>query len=165
MCVLGGKAPLQSLHRPVLLELPQRTGAELRPRPIVQLQQPRPQLRVVPAQLPQLVDLLEWAAPAGGTAVNLIKAAEIKAPVIADLQGLRLRDAPFDERIPLVRILFAAYRFICGDADVMERVLLPFEPVDLLIHKMGLELAGTPAHPDTRPAISKTGDAEPLGCA
>ena len=112
MCVRGGKAPLQPLHRPVLFELPQRAGAELHPRPVVQFQQPRPQLRVMFAQLPQLAYPLERAAPAGGAAVNPIEAAKVKAPVIADLQGFRLRDAPFDKGVSFVCILLAAYRFI-----------------------------------------------------
>mgnify|MGYP007025230850 CR=1 FL=1 len=49
--ILFGKAFLQALHRPILLELSQGTGPELRPCPIVHIQQPRPELRVVVPKL------------------------------------------------------------------------------------------------------------------
>ena len=111
-----------------------------------------PQLRVMLSQLPQLVDTLEWAAPAGRTVVYLIQPAEVKAPVIASLECLRLRDAPFHEGIPLV---LAAPRFIGGDADVVDRAQLAFEPVDLLGDEVRFELPGTPADADSRPAVER----------
>lgn len=55
---LAGEAFLQSLYTPIFLELPQGTGAEHSPRPVVQFPQPRPQLRVVGPQFPQLVNPL-----------------------------------------------------------------------------------------------------------
>ncbi|CAN3968566.1 50S ribosomal protein L17, partial [Dysosmobacter welbionis] len=102
LAVLLGKPRIQPLYAPILLELSQRAGAELRQRTVIQLQQLFPQLRVMLSQLPQLVDTLERTAPAGRTVVNLIQPAEVKATVVTGLERLRLRDAPFHEGIPLV---------------------------------------------------------------
>ena len=157
MAVFLGKPRIQPLHAPVLLELSQRAGAELRQRTAIQLQQLFPQLRVVFSQLPQLVDALERAAPAGRTVVDLIQPAEVKAPVIAGLKRLRLRNAPLYKGIPLV---LAAPRFIGGDADVVDRAQLAFEPVDLLGDEVRFELSGTPADADTRPAVAVGRDAQ-----
>ena len=125
MAVLLGKPRIQPLYAPVLLELSQRAGAELRQRTAIQLQQLFPQLRVMLSQLPQLVDTLERAAPAGRTVVNLIQSAEVKATVVTGLERLRLRDAPFHEGIPLI---LAAPRFIGGDTDIVDRAQLAFVP-------------------------------------
>ena len=151
MTVLLGKSLVQPLHAPVLLELPQRAGAELRQRTAIQLQQLFPQLRVMLSQLPQLVDTLERAAPAGRTVVNLIQSAEVKATVVTGLERLLLRDAPFHEGIPLI---LAAPRFIGGDTDIVDRAQLSFEPVDLLGDEVRFELPGTPADADSRPAVA-----------
>ena len=148
---------IQPLHAPVLLELSQRAGAELRQRTAIQLHQLFPQLRVVFSQLPQLVDTLERAAPAGRTVVDLIQPAEVKATVIAGLERLHLRNAPLHKGIPLV---LAALRFIGGDTDIADRAQLAFEPVDLLGDKVRFELPGTPADTDTRPAVAVGQDAQ-----
>ena len=157
MAVLLGKPRIQPLYAPVLLELSQRAGAELRQRTAIQLQQLFPQLRVMLSQLPQLADALERAAPAGRTVVYLIQPAEVKATVVTGLERLRLRDAPFHEGIPLI---LAAPRFIGGDADIVDRAQLAFEPVDLLGDKVRFELPGTPADTDSRPAVAVGRDAQ-----
>ena len=56
---LTGKAFLQSFHAPILFELAQGTGTELRPRPVIHIPQPLPQLRVVGPKFPQLVNALQ----------------------------------------------------------------------------------------------------------
>lgn len=109
------------------------------------------------SQLPQLVDTLERAAPAGRTVVNLIQSAEVKATVVTGLERLRLRDAPFHEGIPLI---LAAPRFIGGDTDIVDRAQLAFEPVDLLGDEVRFELPGTPADADSRPAVAVGRDAQ-----
>ena len=53
-----------------------------------------------------------------------------------------------------MRIVFAAVGFIGGDADMVQGVLLFFQPVGLLGNQMGFKLAGTPAHPHPRPTIA-----------
>ena len=83
--------------------------------------------------------------------VNLIQPTEIKAAIITGLKRLRLRDAPLHEWIPLA---LAAPRFIGGDADIMQRAQLTFEPIDLLGDEVGFELPGTPADTDTRPTVA-----------
>ena len=89
--------------------------------------------------------------------VNLIQPAEVKATVVAGLERLRLRNAPLHEGIPLV---LAAPRFIGGDADVVDRAQLAFEPVDLLGDEVRFELPGTPADADSRPAVAVGRDAQ-----
>ena len=59
--------------------------------------------------------------------------------------------------IPLV---LAAPRFIGGDADVVDRAQLAFEPVDLLGDEVRFELPGTPADADSRPAVAVGRDAQ-----
>ncbi|MFG6331180.1 MAG: hypothetical protein K1W28_05035 [Lachnospiraceae bacterium] len=76
--ILAGKAFFQPRHAPILLELPQGTGAEHGPRPVVHVQQPRPQFRVVVAELSQLVNALEGTAPARSAVVYLIQPAPSK---------------------------------------------------------------------------------------
>ena len=82
--------------------------------------------------------------------INLIEAVPVKAPVIADFQCLGLGDAPFHKGINLI---LNAGRFVCRDANIVQGVLFLFQPVDLFGDQMGLELAGTPAHTNTRPAV------------
>ena len=53
-----------------------------------------------------------------------------------------------------MRIVFAAVGFIGGDADMVQGVLLFFQPVGLLGNQMGFKLAGTPANFDPRPAVA-----------
>ena len=89
--------------------------------------------------------------------VDLIQPAEVEAAIITGLERLRLRDAPLHEGIPLV---LATPRFIGGDADIMQRAQLTFEPIDLLGDEMGFELTGTPADADTRPAVAVGWDAQ-----
>ena len=156
--VLTGKPFLQPRHAPVLFELSQRAGAELCPRTLIQIQQPRPQLRVMMPQVPQLPDPLEGAAPARGAAVDTVQAAEVKAPVIADLQRLDLGDAPVYQGV--VKVL-APMGLVCRDAYILLKLMRSLEPVDLLVDKVGFELAGTPADPDTRPAVAVGRDAQP----
>ena len=83
--------------------------------------------------------------------VNLVQTAEVKTTVIAGLQRLGLGDAPVYKGVLLV---FTAPCFIGGDTDIMQSAQLAFEPVDLLADQVGFELPGTPAHPDSRPAVT-----------
>ena len=53
-----------------------------------------------------------------------------------------------------MRIVFAAVGFIGGNADMVQGILLFFQPVDLFCDKVGFELAGTPAHPHPGPTIA-----------
>lgn len=121
---LTGKAFLQPFHAPILLELPQRAGAEHGPRLIVHIPQPRPQLRVMDSQLPQFVNPLQRAAPAGGAAVNLVQPAKIKAPAITNLQRLGFGDFPLYQGIAVLRIVFTAVGFIGGDANMVQGIPL-----------------------------------------
>ena len=89
--------------------------------------------------------------------VYLIQPAEVKATVVTGLERLCLRDAPFHEGIPLI---LAAPRFIGGDADIMQRAQLAFEPVDFLGDEVGFEQPGTPADADSRPAVAVGRDAQ-----
>ena len=59
-------------------------------------------------------------------------------------------------------VVFTAFGFIGGNTDIVECAGGMLEVVDLFADKVRFELAGTPAHPDSRPAVSKTGDAEAL---
>ena len=56
---LTGKAFLQPFHAPILLKLPQGAGAEHFPRPVIHIQQPRPQFRVVAAKVTQIFNPLQ----------------------------------------------------------------------------------------------------------
>ena len=116
---LTGKAFLQPLHAPILLELSQGTRAIHSPCPVVHLPQPRPQLRVVGTQFPQLVNALEGTAPAGGTAVNLIQSPEIKSSIIANLQRLGFGDPPLYQGIAILRIVLTAVGLISSNADMV----------------------------------------------
>jgi len=89
---------------------------ELRDGPLVHLLELCPQFRVVAAQLFQFPDPLKGAAPAGTAVVYPIQPAPIKAPVIADFQGLRLRDAPLHQRI---FVILDALRLVGGDAQII----------------------------------------------
>lgn len=97
--VLARKPLFQPFHAPIFLKLPQRAGAELCPGTVVQIPQARPKLRVMVPQLPQLVYALKGTAPAGRPVINTVQPAKVKAPVIANLQGLGLRDPPFHKGV------------------------------------------------------------------
>ena len=51
--------------------------------------------------------------------VYFIQSAPIVAPVIADLEGLGLGDAPLHQGIAVVGVRLTAVGFISGDADKM----------------------------------------------
>ena len=86
--------------------------------------------------------------------INLIQSPEVKAPVVANLQRLGLRDTPLHQRVAFMGVILAAMGLISGNADAMDGVFLFFEPVDLFIHQVGLEGSGTPANLNSRPAVS-----------
>ena len=72
--------------------------------------------------------------------IYLVQPTPVKAPVIADLEGLGLGDAPFHQGIAVLRVILAPMGLIGGDPDVMQGILLLFEPVDFLRDQMSFEL-------------------------
>ena len=86
--------------------------------------------------------------------INLIQSPEVKAPVVANLQRLGLGDPPLHQRIAVLRIVLAPMGFISSNADMVQSVFLLFKPVDLFGNQVRLELASTPAHFHSRPAIA-----------
>lgn len=113
------------------------------------------------AQVPQLVYALKGTAPARTSVIDAVQTAEVKAAVIAALQGFRFGDAPFHQGITISILVLAPLRFVSGDTDEMLRLLFIFQPVDFLRQQVGFQLAGTPAHPDTGPAVTVGRDAQP----
>ena len=91
--------------------------------------------------------------------IDLIQTAPIEAAVIADFQRFLFGDAPFCKRIIFV---FDSPGLIGGNANIVLRVVFALESVDLLVYKVRFELSGTPAHTDTRPAVSVQRDAHLL---
>ena len=57
--------------------------------------------------------------------------------------------------------VLAPMGLVCRDAYILLKLMRSLEPVDLLVDKVGFELAGTPADPDTRPAVAVGRDAQP----
>ena len=74
---------------------------------------------VVP-QLPQFVDSLEGTAPAGTAVIDLIETAPVISPVVTDLERLFFGDAPVYKR---VSVMLDTLRLVCGDANIVERVI------------------------------------------
>ena len=70
--------------------------------------------------------------------IDFIQPAPVKTPVIADLEGLGLGDAPFHQGITVLRAGLSPMSLVSGNANVVQGVLLLFEPVDLLGDKVGL---------------------------
>ena len=98
---------------------------------------------------------MQGTAPAGSAAVNLIQPAKLKAPAITNLQRLGFGDFPLYQGIAVLRIVFAAVGFVGGDANIVQGILLLFQPVDLFGNQVRLELASTPAHGHSRPAVAR----------
>ena len=70
--------------------------------------------------------------------VYFIEAAEVKAPVVAELQRLGLGDPPIHQRV--IKSL-APPRLVRRDADILLELVPPFEPVQFLGDKVRFELA------------------------
>ena len=83
--------------------------------------------------------------------IDLIKAAPIIPAVIAYFQCLHLCNAPVYQWVLLV---FDALRLICRDTDIMERLILALEPVDLFVDEVRFELTSTPSDFNTGPAVA-----------
>jgi hypothetical protein len=88
------------------------------------------------SQLPQFVNPLQRAAPAGGPAVNLIQPAKIKAPAITNLQRLGFGNLPLYQGITVLRIIFTAVGLISGDANMVQGIPLFFKLIYRFIQKM-----------------------------
>ena len=74
------------------------------------------------AQLPQFTEGLQWAAPAGHPAENIIEAAPIETSLFAVFQAVGFGHPPIDERV----LKFPdAMGFIGGDADLMNDGVFP----------------------------------------
>ena len=93
------------------------------------------------AQLPQFTKGLQWAAPAGYPAENIVKAAPIETALFAVMQAVCFGHTPFHKRI----LKFPdTMGFIGGDADIMnDGVFLPQFP-HIGVHNPVLQPPGTP---------------------
>lgn len=102
-------------------------------------------------QLSQFVDPLERAAPARTAVIDLIQSAPVITAVVTYFQSLCFGDTPVHQRILLI---FDPLRLICRDADIVECLILPLKPIDLLADKMGFKLSRTPSDLSTGPAVA-----------
>ena len=59
-------------------------------------------------------------------------------------------------------LIFDPLRLICRDADIVECLILPLKPIDLLADKMGFKLSRTPSYLSTGPAVAIERNAQPL---
>ncbi len=71
--------------------------------------------------------------------IDFIQPAPVKTPVIADLQGLGLGDAPFHQGITVLRVGLAPMGLIGGDANVVQGIFSLFEPVDFFRYEVGFK--------------------------
>ena len=91
--------------------------------------------------------------------IDAIQPAEVKAAVIAALQGFRFGDTPFHQGIAFT---LASPGFVSCNSNKVFRVLLAFQTIDFLGEQVGFELPCTPAYPDAGPAVPIGRDTQPL---
>ena len=86
--------------------------------------------------------------------INLVQPTKIKSPVVANLQRLGFSDPPLYQGIAMGSVVLAPLCLISGNANIVQGVLLPFEPVDLFPNQAGFQFSGTPAQLCTRPTVA-----------
>lgn len=123
VAILSSKPSLQLCYCPVLLKPTEGRIPESSQCAAIHALQPHPKIRVVFPEFTQFINALEWAAPTGTSVVDFVKAAPIKTMLIADLKGVLLCNAPFNQGVSLV---FDAVGFICGNANVMNGLSVTF---------------------------------------
>ena len=106
----------------------------------------------------QLVQGLQRTAPTGYSSEFLIQPAPVVAALFAVLQAVGFRHAPLHKRQPDIRAAVAlvrdALRFIGGNADVFNHVVLLPQFPEVLLTRNVFQKIRTPPHPGTRPAKS-----------